>query len=417
MKLKNTLILIFIFVFVYCSVDKREDDLIVIDFEANINNFKKISLSEICEDVEYISLETNDSCLINRIKYLDISSNYILVFDWEKCLLFNRSGTFITQIGKKGRGPGEYSHPGQIRIINNKILIPDAGNNVIHIYDIKGNFIENVKSPGQFSNQIQVNNYFPITDSLFLVQIPNLTGREKNRISMINRNGETLITYSNTTFFNREKPKFYSSDLAAQFYSFNNKIRYKEQLIDTVWQIEEKKLLPIYVLNRGRFGTPNEIRELPAKDFISKISNSIFIDNIYETNRFLVLKTNFMKYYPFDFFRNDLERKSPHSIIGLYEKLEGKFFFVEPNNIKEQVYPTGFENDIDGGVNLMPEYLFEDTLFVSWINSFELKNYFDSGTFKNSTPKFPEKKKALEKLANSLNENDNPVLMLVKLKK
>ena len=31
-------------------------------------------------------------------------------------------------------------------------------------------------------------------------------------------------------------------------------------------------------------------------------------------------------------------------------------------------------------------------------------------------PKYPEKKKQLEKLANSLNENDNPVLMLVKLK-
>ena len=30
--------------------------------------------------------------------------------------------------------------------------------------------------------------------------------------------------------------------------------------------------------------------------------------------------------------------------------------------------------------------------------------------------KYPEKKKQLEELANSLNENDNPVLMLVKLK-
>jgi len=30
--------------------------------------------------------------------------------------------------------------------------------------------------------------------------------------------------------------------------------------------------------------------------------------------------------------------------------------------------------------------------------------------------KHPEKKKELEKLANSLDENDNPVLMLVKLK-
>ena len=32
-------------------------------------------------------------------------------------------------------------------------------------------------------------------------------------------------------------------------------------------------------------------------------------------------------------------------------------------------------------------------------------------------PEFPEKKKELEKLANSLKETDNPILMIVKLKK
>jgi hypothetical protein len=39
-----------------------------------------------------------------------------------------------------------------------------------------------------------------------------------------------------------------------------------------------------------------------------------------------------------------------------------------------------------------------------------------SEEFKNSTPKYPEKKKELEKLASSLDENDNPVLMLIQLK-
>jgi len=37
--------------------------------------------------------------------------------------------------------------------------------------------------------------------------------------------------------------------------------------------------------------------------------------------------------------------------------------------------------------------------------------------FKNSSPEYPEKKKELEKLANTLKETDNPVLVLVRLKK
>lgn len=42
--------------------------------------------------------------------------------------------------------------------------------------------------------------------------------------------------------------------------------------------------------------------------------------------------------------------------------------------------------------------------------------YVASEAFKNSTPKYSEKKKELEELAATLNANDNPVLMLAKLK-
>ncbi len=409
-----------LFVFFACSLEKKER-VERIDIEGGIKNFQHLKLSEICHDVEYIILENNNLCLINEIKYLEVSRKYILIYDWEKCLLFSRSGKFLTQISREGRGPGEYSHPGQIRIIDNEIFIPDANRNIIRIYNTKGNFIENVESPGKFTNQFQINNYMPLTDSLFLVQIPNLTGQESTRISLINRKGEVLINYENTTFFYRERPRFDSSDLAAQFYFYSNKVRYKELLNDTVWQIEQNKLIPIYVFDRGKFGTPNNIRGLPIKIFHNEITKSIFINNLYEIKGYVILKTNFMKHYPFEFFSPTLltggfAAKTPHNILGVYNKMKKKFFFIEPTNTRDQIYPTGIENDIDGGINFIPEYKLGDTSLVSWLNAYDLKTYTLSETFLNSTPKYPEKKKELEKLANSLNENDNPVLMLVKLK-
>ena len=48
---------------------------------------------------------------------------------------------------------------------------------------------------------------------------------------------------------------------------------------------------------------------------------------------------------------------------------------------------------------------------------YQIKVRVASNEFKNSSPKYPEKKKELEKLANSLKETDNPVLMMVRLKK
>ena len=48
---------------------------------------------------------------------------------------------------------------------------------------------------------------------------------------------------------------------------------------------------------------------------------------------------------------------------------------------------------------------------------FNLKVHVSGNEFKNKVNIYPEKKKDLEKLANSLKETDNPVLVLVSLKK
>ena len=44
------------------------------------------------------------------------------------------------------------------------------------------------------------------------------------------------------------------------------------------------------------------------------------------------------------------------------------------------------------------------------------KEHITSDDFKNNIPKYPEKKRQLEELANSLSEFDNPVLMFVTFK-
>lgn len=51
-----------------------------------------------------------------------------------------------------------------------------------------------------------------------------------------------------------------------------------------------------------------------------------------------------------------------------------------------------------------------------WIEAKQLKEHVASDDFKNNSPKYPEKKKELENIANSLSEFDNPVLMFVTFK-
>jgi hypothetical protein len=60
--------------------------------------------------------------------------------------------------------------------------------------------------------------------------------------------------------------------------------------------------------------------------------------------------------------------------------------------------------------------LVTQSLFIARLLA-QIQSLLTKKEFKNSAPKYPEKKKELEKLANSLKETDNPVLKLVRLKK
>jgi hypothetical protein len=94
------------------------------------------------------------------------------------------------------------------------------------------------------------------------------------------------------------------------------------------------------------------------------------------------------------------------------------FIGSKKNNFRA-IFNTGqgIINDLDGGPNIVPKTTKDDNTIIAWIDPLKLKAHVASEAFKNSTPKFPQKKKDLEKLANSLKETDNPVLVLVKLKK
>jgi hypothetical protein len=131
---------------------------------------------------------------------------------------------------------------------------------------------------------------------------------------------------------------------------------------------------------------------LDLSNFITVIPKYIIQRSIFESKNYF-------------FFLFDLNNQY---YCLIYFKKDGTQLFIDGNK--------GFINDFDGGPNILPKTIKDDNTIVSWIEAYELKAYVASKAFKNSTPKYPEKKKELEELANNLNENDNPVLMLVKLK-
>jgi len=409
------------FVIFACSEKSQTKTNKIIDFESNITNFNYFRLSQITNNIQYIPLESNDFNLIDDINSIDFSSKYIFVNDYDKCLLFNFEGKFLKQIGKKGKGPGEYIRPSIVRISrSNEILFIPDGKKIL-AYNVNGDYLFSIKNPDQISRSPLNKSWIPVNDSVFVSHIRNRNGNNKHKLLYFNKESDTLKLIKNSDIFQREQKRSSSDDGKANLYYFNDLLSYKELFNDTLFRLTSNFKLEIgYIFKLGKFKFPTHYRVLPLREYYKKYKDYIWIHNIIETENFIFLNCIFNNHYPLDTYKlyliNNKLRRGQAPILGIYNKNEDNMFFVMPQNSNDIDNPNGIENDIDGGMNFFPMEKINDSTLIMWINSFELKNYTNSEAFKNSTPKYPEKKKELEQLANSLDENDNPVLMLVKLK-
>jgi len=61
---------------------------------------------------------------------------------------FDKNGKFIKKIGRKGKGPGDLYHPGDLTILDNKyLLVNNYGlERRISVFDLNGNFVKEVKT-------------------------------------------------------------------------------------------------------------------------------------------------------------------------------------------------------------------------------------------------------------------------------
>ncbi|QGY46985.1 6-bladed beta-propeller [Maribellus comscasis] len=138
----------------YSGIEKAGAfDVVVCDI-SKITKKVKLPISKLIDNCELVYLKTPD--ILPELRRYDVSENFICVAgEGEPVKLFKRNGTFITDIGKIGRGPGEYGFtPNQIIIeeeSNSIFLIPAFGVDKIHHFDLEGNFVESItllyKSP------------------------------------------------------------------------------------------------------------------------------------------------------------------------------------------------------------------------------------------------------------------------------
>ncbi|MBN1790742.1 MAG: 6-bladed beta-propeller [Bacteroidales bacterium] len=365
----------------------------------DIDKISKIKLSELqVTDIQYIPLETNPNCLLPDIdRYMSkiIANNAgFFINDWlnRRILRFSEDGKFICQIGISGKGPDEYLFitDFSVDVENNRVVILSMLQDQLFLYTLNGEFEKTIECPKHATHIMCVQ------DNILCYN--RNTGSNENSFELLDGDGNILKSYPNRNRFKAGTIVFVRVPNECIFYWSHNILNIKERYIDTIFTFKDKVFSPRMILNRGekRYSTDllvyNTEEEL-TRILMERIPNYIEEGCLFEVGDFI--------YSEFSFNKSDF-------VYVASKAGEGEYITISE---------TGLFDDIDGGPLFQLETMKDETTAICWTNAYKLKNHIGTEEFSSFTPINPDKKIRLSELANSLNESDNPVLILLQLRK
>ena len=99
-------------------------------------------------------------------------------------------------------------------------------------------------------------------------------------------------------------------------------------------------------------------------------------------------------------------------VYGLTDSLKLGIFNKHDNNITF-LNGNGFTNDLDGGVNFWPRYIYKDSVLVDYVNAYDFKAAVSDKISRDMEDKYGKKYAKLIQIAGELKDESNPVLIAV----
>ncbi|HPM03038.1 MAG TPA: 6-bladed beta-propeller [Candidatus Cloacimonadota bacterium] len=373
--------LISLLLIIAISSKSQTNNLYEINPPAFIAN--KIVLSEIADDINYVPLD-NSFPLGRILNIKKVNNSFYTSVQNVGLLVFNKDGKLVRKIANIGRGPGEYIVYLYFTIDANKGDIYVMDNNTIKTYSKDGNFIRNIplEEYGGYFRGIEFLNSKLLASEFIVI------GKAKYNWIILDTLGNLMSEKLNLI------PTFKTRMAGiGGTYSFNNKIGYWDLFNDTIFTVSDDcSYKTSYVFSHGEYRMP---RALDNKMELRLIPLSLF-----ESSSFIIYQYT---------YNEELK-------VAFIDKVSKKSYLSDINTDDS----CDMENDLDGGIMCRPLCFYEENgreFLLGYIHPNKLKTHITSNKFKNSVPVLKSKKQELEGLANSLNETDNPILMILRLNK
>ncbi len=334
-------------------------------------------LSNVIDNCELIPLETNNESLFQSVYHISISDNYIAIHSYGQMpiKLFGRQGNFIRNIGKIGRGPGEFSSLYGIQIdeATNKIyLAPFARATKLIVYSLDDESLPDIPL------------IYKQTKFQFYVENDVLTV-----LSMPFEGDPAPIAYQQTT----------DGKLIKECY-------------------DPKHLITNPRNAKGQFvGFNSELsstRNAGAYDYFKMTWGAETPDTLYhyaaDANKMI---PRFVASFTGENHGTWIREWKDHYWTWVFgDKYKGAKVVVNKKTLKSDFFKL--KNDFYGGIELNKFFMSNNGWFISSMPAHELKEKFDK-TLESGNLKSKEQEK-IKQLMNQIDENDNEVLFMGRMK-
>ncbi|MDR1259511.1 MAG: 6-bladed beta-propeller [Tannerellaceae bacterium] len=391
MKKSFTILATILLVMAGCGESKQPaGELITVDVTAGYPK-KELILQDFM-DVEYIPLETTDEFITMGWLH-SIGKELILVRNRNratdgKIFVFDRNGKGLRVINRSGQGGEEYSFLLGMTLDEDRdeIFVSDRDTRKILVYDLSGKFKRSLDNTKDIPYEMGIYNFD--RDNLICQDGTLLSDGHPDRFMIISKQDGSITREIEIPY-----KEFISSAVLFDGENFRSVMPIRNRMLvpgpDSSWMLMENSSDTVYRLMSDYSMAPL-IARTPA---IQSMSPGIFLYPSVLTGRYCFMQTVKAEW--------DWENNTGHTRVDLVYDMEEKALFesVVYNADFTGKQPVSMTSEVTFGNN--------EIALVHKLEAYELVEAYEKGELKGR----------LAEIAATLDEESNPVIMLIKYKK
>jgi len=358
-----------------------------VDLEMNISNIRSVPLSSLERVTEYIPLETDTACMLSRIAGVSLCDSLIFVSDGSRLLCFDRKGKFLYTVGSPGRGPDEYNYVRSFYAdnISKEIYLLSMGKVLIFGFD--------GKLKGSFKADFRPSQVITGDQNRLIFHLFNLSGPMTDTASswyITDKQGITLEKIKNHNP-RKSQPGLLVPD--SPLYNYGGTTHLLEFGNDTLYYFNGPGMDPYAIFSAGKLRMDPDLLLTPDtfKEISERIKGKVWIRDVKENDDYLFIKLSW--------------GLSDSVSYCLFDKSDSEVTVLKEN---------GFTDDINGGLAFWPQDVFADHLMVDHAEALTLLKAIKAGRSGSSVKTGQKISSELEELGNRIDENSNPVLIVLR---